>query len=184
MIQNMLDRLRHRAEIPLPVITNEVPWEIYLSRLAEADRINVEEACRRLEIFHEESGLLLGVMAVGSVLNGALGAYHDVDLLFLPRRKSDIALAETAFEEFILSQPELMYEERDAATEQTPREREWKDWWCYDVCRYWDLQFPLGKLIQLFVCTGWHKMTLRQKIEMEATITAFYDRKFAYQLIL
>ena len=172
--------LRRRRQGPLPQPSTEVVWEDYLRRLQPDDRENVAEVCRRLSTLAAAEHLPLTVMAVGSVLNSR-EYYRDLDLLLLPLHKRDVVRAEEIFERFVTNQPEVVRDETHP--ERRVKEGKWWSLHLYDVCRYWSLQFPCGKYMDLFVYTDFRRMTLREKLEMEAEEALFFQRKFAYLTI-
>ena len=180
MIAKILERIDLLFEKPLPQLPREVNWEDYIGKLRNNDRYDVEEICRRLLLLSKEKIFPLAIMAVGSVLNKN-GGYNDIDLAVFPLHNRDLERAEEILATFITNQPEVVKE--SGSNQMEVKERKWWSFNMYDLCRYWELRFPKGKPIQLFICTDWRKMTLRKKLEMEGNEATFFNRNFAYLIL-
>lgn len=170
-----LDRRLGSIEDELPTCKRQIPWRHYIERLSYMDEENVEEIISRLRKFSREQKLPLAVMAVGSVLNKDLDRYNDVDLLLLPIGERDLASVETALAEFITQQPEVRRSRRAGKV----KEGKWQDVHCYNHNRYWTLDFTEGKPVQLFICTGQLRRTLRRQIDMEIYAYGDYGRPYS-----
>lgn len=180
MIAKILERISLFFEKPLPELPTEVDWEDYIRKLEDNDRHNVEEVCRRLLFLSKEIILPLSIMAVGSVLNKKRD-YNDIDLAIFPLNGHNLEMVEEILATFITNQPEVV--KKSSSHQMEVKERKWWNLHMYDLCRYWELRFPKGKPIQLFICTSFRKMTLREKLEMEANEASFFNRKFAYLIL-
>ncbi len=163
----------------------EVPWLDYLAILDPCDRGNVEDLCERLRRLSKERNLPLAVVAVGSVLNPAsgtgLGSYHDVDLLLVPLLSSDLRRFEGVVSRFIKKQPES--ERRNEGLSRVLRRSSWRKslkavsaglpvrlqqltFW-YQISVFWNLAFPSGKPVQVFVRALEYRRTLESTVKFE-----------------
>jgi len=179
----------YRRDKVEPNFKNQVSWEAYLKRLAQADRKNVEELCQRLATFSQYHHLPLAVVAVGSVLNPKEGAlYNDIDLLLLPLLERDVDWAEYLFARFIATQKEVLTGKiKTQDGEKFIYQPEEKSW-CrllgrYEKSRFWTLQFSQGKKIDLFIRTAEEKTTLRN-ISNEKNEEAKDSRAYAYKIFM
>lgn len=148
-------------------------WQEFLDRLSANDRTNVLQVIARVEQLSQSSGIPLGVMAVGSVLYKPLGEYNDIDLLLLPLNTCDVTSSEEVFTDFIRSQPEV----------RKKKPIKWRSHHCYDINLYWNLRFPKGRCIQIFICTDWRRRTLKEQLETEIKDKRYLDQPYAYCVI-
>ena len=165
---------------PLSKPLSEINWEEYLTKLEIDDQENVCTIVQRIQAVANHFNVSLVIMAVGSVLNrpgsGIDGTYCDIDLLLLPHEHPNDDRIEMMLETFALSQDETLLTTQ-------PYSNSWSNRNCYDVCRFHDLKFPKGKIVQIFFyVTGshqWERKNLREKLDMEAEEVSPL-KKFAY----
>lgn len=174
-----------------------VEWNCYLRHLDKEDRDNVVSICDRCLNFIEDNNMPIAVVSVGSVLNQKDDKdYNDVDLLLLPVNKEDCGRFEELAAGFIKNQPEARMKKfriRNTCKLKTRYRRPGKKWRtkvltlpdeeeycgfpCVDFGRYWSLDFPRGKTVQIFIRAGLFRQTLTEMIITET------GRKFSYKII-
>jgi len=163
----------------------EVSWSDYLAILDPCDRENVSDLCERLRRLSKERNLPLAVVAVDSVLNPTsgtgLGSYQNVDLLLVPLLNSDLRRFKGAVSRFIKKQPES--ERRNEGLGRVLRRSSWRrslkaastglparlqqlTYW-YQISTFWNLAFPSGKPVQIFVQALEYRRTLSSMINAE-----------------
>ena len=177
MVLELVTKLRRCLEDPLPVPENQVSWNYYLNKLSRVDRNNVEKLCQALQKLNSQ--IPIALMAIGSVLNKPGRSYGDIDLLLLALDKYEVFgeyWVEGIFANFVTKQPGIV--RLGKGRRNPPREGSWQQIFVYETCRYWDIDYGLGKSVQIFICTSPFHMTLREKLEYESN----KDRLFAYRL--
>lgn len=153
---------------------SQVPWEEYLQALDQTDRCNVVGLCQKLERLSKERNLPLAVVAVGSVLNSAgkdTGiAYRDIDLLLVPVLRSDLRRFYAVVATFLAAQPETKKKSFGLSRThlrgkllralETDAEKFLRMTYWYRVSIYWQLEFPRGKPMEIFVRQFAHCLTM------------------------
>lgn len=173
------------APSPLPQPDTFIPWHEYLDKLeSREDYYNLQEIINRIQSLCNRNEISIAIMAIGSVLNQhGDRPYKDIDVLLLPHG-DDVDKDNTQYllTSFIKSQHETTL-----ATVTEAKGKEWRDLFCYDVCKYWDLKFPKGKPIQIFIYGlndgfGWHRPNLKEKLEQEEN-REYLKKRFSYKII-
>jgi len=130
---------------PISFEGEEISWREYLKYLSPDDRQNLEEICRRLQSLAKSVPLAL--VAVGSVLsNWQNREPTDIDLLLLPLHKGDANRAEKKFAQFIIAN--FPVEEKAGRIFELNQPK-----LCVTKNQFWDLKFPAGKIVQIFIRT-------------------------------